>query len=66
MKSPRMKYANLDERGLEKVRTLEEQMGSLVLVMEQQYPIAKLSDRQLERIQELEKDLGVILIAYQP
>ena len=65
MKAPRMKYANLDNRGLEKVHTLEEQIGSVVLVMEQQFPIAKLSDQQVEHIQALEKDLGVILIAYQ-
>jgi hypothetical protein len=59
-----MKYAQLDERGLEKVQVLEEEMGSVVLVMERQLPAAKLTDQQVERIQALEKELGVILIAY--
>ena len=66
MRKNRYKYADLDDAGLEKVRVLEEQMGSVVVVMESLHPVAPLSDGQLERIQSLEKDLGVVLVAYQP
>ncbi len=61
-----MKYAQLDEAGMEKVQVMEEQTGAVVLVMEKIHPLAKLNDVQVKKIQELEKDLGVILIAYQP
>ncbi len=61
-----MKYAQLDEAGMQKVQALEEQTGAVVLVMEKIHPLAKINDTQVMKIQELEKDLGVILIAYQP
>jgi hypothetical protein len=66
MRKNRFTYADLDDAGLEKVRTLEEQMGSVVVVMERLLPVAPLSEGQLERIQSLEQDLGVVLVAYQP
>ena len=66
MRKNRYIYADLDDSGLDKVRTLEEQMGSVVLVMERLLPVAPLSDEQLEQIQSLEQDLGVVLVAYQP
>jgi hypothetical protein len=65
MAATRMKFAQLDDTGLEKVHTLEEQTGSVVLVMEKIYPIAKLTDEQIRKLQALEKELGVILIALQ-
>ena len=66
MATIRMKYAQLDENNLERVRSLEEQTGAVVLVMEKVHPLARLTDPQIQRIQALEKDLGVILIAYPP
>lgn len=66
MTTTRMKFATLDEPGLEKVHSLEEQTGSVVLVMEKVYPIAKLNAEQVKKLQDLEKELGVILIALQP
>jgi hypothetical protein len=66
MRANRFNYANLDEAGLKKVQTLEEQMDSVILVMERQLPVAKLSDQQVKKIQALEKELGTVLVAYQP
>lgn len=66
MATIRMKYAQLDEDNLEKVRSLEKQTGAVVLVMEKIHPLARLTDPQIQQIQALEKDLGVILIAYLP
>jgi hypothetical protein len=64
MQTNRFNYANLDEAGLKKVQTLEEQVDSVILVMERQLPIAKLSDQQVDQIHTLEKELGVVLVAY--
>jgi len=61
----RLKFAMLDEAGIEKVHTLEEQTGSVVLVMEKIFPIARLDETQVEKIRALEKELGAILIALQ-
>jgi hypothetical protein len=65
MKKPRLKYANLDDSGLEKVRVMEEQTNAVVLVMETQLPIASLSQSQIERLKTLEEELNVVLVAYQ-
>lgn len=64
MQTNRFNYANLDEAGLQKVQTLEEQMDSVILVMERQLPVAKLSDEQVKQIQVLEKEFGIVLVAY--
>jgi hypothetical protein len=61
-----MKFANLDEKDLLKVRELEEQMNSLVLVMERHSPLARLDEAQLEQLRAMESDLGVLLVAYAP
>jgi hypothetical protein len=65
MRKHRFTYADLDDTGLKKVRAMEEQLGSVVIVMERLVPVASLSEEQLERVQSLEKELGVMLVAYQ-
>ena len=65
MSALRMKIANLDEASLQKVRDLEEQMESVILVLEPHRPLADLTPEQVERLQSLEKELGVLLLAYQ-
>jgi len=64
MSNRRMKIANLDEAGLEKLRRLEESMGTLIIALEPHYPIAELSEEQVSRLKALEEELGVVLIAY--
>ena len=65
MTARRMKIADLDESDLKKVQQLEEQMGTLIIALEPQYPLAELSDEQLDMLNKLEEQLGVLLIAYQ-
>lgn len=65
MSALRMKIANLDEASLQKVRDLEEQMESVILVLEPHRPLADLTPEQVERLHSLEKELGVLLLAYQ-
>ena len=65
MTAKRMKIANLDEADLRKVQQLEEQMGTLIIALEPQIPLAELNEAQLEMLNSLENDLDVVLIAYQ-
>ncbi|MEJ2263569.1 MAG: hypothetical protein P8X95_08985 [Anaerolineales bacterium] len=65
MSALRMKIANLDEASVQKVRDLEEQMESVILVLEPHRPLADLTPEQVERLHSLEKELGVLLLAYQ-
>ena len=60
-----MKIADLHDADLKKVQQLEEQMGTLIIALEPQIPLAELSEAQLERLNSLENELGVVLIAYQ-
>ncbi len=61
---PQWQFAELDERAIRRVQSLEEEMEAVVLVMEQRYPHAVLTPEQLARIQTLEAELGVVLVAY--
>ena len=65
MTARRMKIANLDETDLKKVKQMEESMGTLIVALEPQIPLAKLTDGQVEMLNALEEELGVVLIAYQ-
>jgi hypothetical protein len=60
----RMKIANLDEAEVERIRQMEEQLGTLILALEPHYPPAELTSEQLDRLRALEQELGVVLIAY--
>jgi len=65
MSKRRMKIANLDEEGIERIRQMEDAMDSLIVALEPHYPLAELSAEQVSRLQDLENELGVVLIAYQ-
>ena len=40
-------------------------MGTLIIALEPQIPLAKLTDAQLEVLNALQEELDVVLIAYQ-
>ena len=65
MTKRRMKIANLDEEGIERIRQMEESMETLIVALEPHYPLADLSDEQVNQLQDMENELGVVLIAYQ-
>lgn len=65
MTARRMKIADLQDADLKKVQQLEEQMGTLIIALEPQIPLAELSEEQLELLNSLENELGVVLVAYQ-
>jgi hypothetical protein len=65
MVNRRMKIADLDEASLKRIQQMEEAMGTLILALEPQIPLAELTDEQVEKLNVLEQELGVVLIAYQ-
>lgn len=62
------RYARLNKDDLNKVLSLEKEIGKIVLAYEpdRESPYADIGKEQLQKIQQLEKELGVILLAYKP
>jgi hypothetical protein len=65
MTETRFKIAELDKARLQKLRALEEKLGTYVVALEPKLPLAALSDEQLEQLQDAETELGVVLVAYE-
>lgn len=66
MSSPILQPAQLDEQSLARVRTLESELGSIIIAYHAETPFSHLSEDQLRRLAELEQELGVVLLAYKP
>lgn len=65
--TPGIRFAQMDDERLAKLKALEDALGVHLLALEpDEHRLAKLDDAQLEQIRELEDDLGVFLVAYQP
>jgi hypothetical protein len=64
MPPKRMKIANLDDTSIEKLKQMEESLGTLILALEPHHPLAELKEDQIQKLRQLENDLGVVLIAY--
>ena len=62
------RYARLNKDDLNKVQSLEKEIGKIVLAIEpdRESPYADLNKEQLQKVQQLEKELGVVLLAYKP
>ncbi len=59
-----VKYPQLDEQRLAKLKALEQELGTVVVAVEPQTQVAELPPDKLRRLQEAEKEMGVILLAY--
>jgi hypothetical protein len=64
MPEPKIRIAKLDEPTLEKIRVMEEELGTPILALEPYLPAAPLTSDQVARLKQLEQELGVILLAY--
>jgi len=64
MTKRRMKIADLDEASIERIRQMEESMGTLIVALEPHFPLAELTEEQGRKLQDLEEEMGVVLIAY--
>jgi hypothetical protein len=61
-----LKAAQLDGGRMEKLRSLEKELGTWIVAVEPQAQVAPLSDDQVRRLQDAERELRVVLLAYQP
>jgi len=61
---PRMRFADLDNEGLDKVQALERELGACVVALERQVELLDLDEEELEKLQDAEQELGVVLMAY--
>lgn len=66
MPSPNLRPAQLDDQSLDRVRSMEQELGSLIIAYQADSPFMHLSDDQLRRLNALEQELGVVLLAYKP
>jgi hypothetical protein len=64
MLPPTVRPATLDEDGLERLRKLEQELGSVIVAYQADSPFAPLSEDQLQRLKALEQELGVVLLAF--
>ncbi|MDT8307655.1 MAG: hypothetical protein RRC07_17105 [Anaerolineae bacterium] len=62
-KSP-VRYADLSDKKLKKLRKFEKELGAWVLAVQPAATLAELGEDQLAHIQQLEEELGVVLLAY--
>lgn len=58
-------YASLDSASLEKIRTLESDLGLVLLAVSPIPKMADLSPSQLAELQNEERKLGKVLVAYE-
>lgn len=64
MDEPEVRYAQLSDKKLKKLRKFEKELGAWVLAVQPAATLAELTEEQLARIQALEEELGVVLLAY--
>ncbi len=61
-----MGIARLDESKIEKVRSLEEELGTPILAVQEICRWTDLDDDRLRKLQQAERELGLVLLAYEP
>ena len=59
-----VQYPQLDHDRMQKLQTLERELGTMIVAVEPQAKVADLGSTKLQRLQQAEKELGVILLAY--
>lgn len=64
MDEPEVRYAQLSDKKLKKLRKFEKDLGAWVVAVEPAATLADLTAEQLASIQALEEQLRVVLLAY--
>jgi hypothetical protein len=54
-----------DEKCIEKIRAIEEELGVVLIATEPKLYNATLTEQQIERLRMVERELGVVLLAYE-
>lgn len=57
-------YAKIDNKTLDKIKALENELGVVLLAYEKTPVYAKIKDSDINKLKEVEKSMGVTLIAY--
>jgi hypothetical protein len=60
------KFAKLNNDDLNKIQSLEKEIGKVILAYEPESPYAELKPEEIDKIRKLEIDLKVIILAYKP
>ena len=56
--------AKISDDEIEKIKSLEQEMGKVLLAVEKPRRIATLSEEQLESLKKTEESLGCVMVAY--
>ena len=57
--------AELDDAGLQRLQSLETELGKTVVAVESQCEPATMTSEQLDKLKKAEQELGVVLVAYE-
>lgn len=60
-----LKYADLSEMDVAKLRALENEMRGKILLAYKEMKPAQLTEEQINKVKILEKELGVVIVAYE-
>ncbi len=59
-----VKYPQLSQQQMQQLKSLEQELGTVVVAVEPQAQVAELPPDKLRRLQQAERDMGLILLAY--
>ena len=65
MAAEQYRPAPLDDTAVRDIRSLEDDLGRVVVALQPPKTPAALSDDDLARLQEVEQRLGVVIVAYE-
>ena len=63
MTTATLKVANLNSEKLDKVKTLEDELGTTVVAYKPEASFASMTDAEIAKLQTTEKELGMVLLA---
>jgi hypothetical protein len=64
MSTAYVKYPQLDREQMQRLQSLERELGVWVVAVEPQAQVAQLPPDKLQRLQQAEKEMGLVLLAY--
>jgi hypothetical protein len=64
MSTAYVRYPELDREKMQRLQSLEKELGTVIVAVEPEATVASLPPDKLKRLKEAEKEMGVILLAY--
>ncbi len=59
-----VKYPQLNQQQMQQLKSLENELGTVVVAVEPETQVAELPPDKLRRLQQAEREMGMILLAY--